>query len=100
MTDAEKKRQQDKRKTAAKNSAAAKKTSNAKKVSDAKKAEKAKMEKSRDFTKSVVDLNAENFKNKDVQKWANKKATKRRKSSSVSVPGLRNLGSVTKIKRM
>ena len=52
-----------------------------------------------DFSKSIVDLNAANFKNKDVQTWANKTAAKQR-GVKTSITGLRRVGQVTGIPRL
>ena len=52
-----------------------------------------------DFSKSIVDLDAANFKNKDVQTWTKRTAAKQRGVRS-SVTGLRGLGQVTRIPRL
>lgn len=52
-----------------------------------------------DFSKSIVDLDAANFKNKDVQTWTKKTAAKQR-GERFSITGLRGLGQGTRIPRL
>tara|TARA_R110000744_G_scaffold379338_2_gene497118 strand:- start:343 stop:597 length:255 start_codon:yes stop_codon:yes gene_type:complete len=50
--------------------------------------------------KTVADLNAANFKNKDVMKWTKPKASAPRKARSSSISGLGQLGRTTRIPRL
>ena len=52
-----------------------------------------------DFSKSMVDLNAANFKNKDVQTWSKKTAAKQRGVRS-TISGLSGIGARVRAPRL
>ena len=49
---------------------------------------------------TVADLNAANFRNKDVSKWSKKKKSTKKPPSSGAVAGLGRLNQTTKIPRL
>jgi hypothetical protein len=49
---------------------------------------------------TTVDLNDINFKNKDVMKWTNPKSSKKTRSVSSSLIGMKGFGQSPKISRL